>query len=971
MLRGSIHILAFLSLSTALPPLCAQVSNIGLPPIRNFPKTTYRAGTQNWDIIQDQRGVVYFANNEGLLEFDGAYWTTYPLPNKTIVRSLALGPQGRIYAGGQGELGYFFPNPSGLLQYYSLVSLLPDSSRAFEDVWDIIPHGEEVFFRTKNQVFQLRNGRIEVYLPGGELSFMGRWKDRIWLQNNFRELLNFDGTSFVKAVENLPFESEISSFLPFRDDTLLLATLKDGLFFLKEGAIQKWDTRFEPFLQNNRIYCATVLAGNQIALGTTQQGLAILSPDRSMHRLLSRESKLQNNNVLSIFCDRDQNLWLGLDNGVDFMEITSPVSTIFPDGNLEATGYTALISNDLIYFGTSNGLYCAPWSLNYDPLLPKPFQMLERASGQVWSLNPAGEDLLMGHHDGAFQIRGREVLPVSGIHGSWLFIPLGDSLMLGGTYTGLTLYRKEGNRWVAGEELDGLKESSRIMIRDREGRIWVSHPYRGVYQVQIREDRKSADVRFYRSGSGLPSDLFNYVFRINGKAVVAGEKGLFQYNPQSDRFEPDTLFASFFDPELRIRYLREDARGNIWFVAGNELGVLEVRDEGIEKKIEKRIFPSLGDKLVGGFEFIYPYDARHVFLGAEKGFLLLDPGAYGRPSDKPPGKVVMREVRIISQRDSLIHRGLFSDGEKILPRQGEDNLPRIPYKWNSLRFVFSATDFSSETLEFRSFLKGFDLDWTEWQAITAREFTNLPSGKYSFLVQYRGSQGIPGDTLQYSFEVIAPWYAGTVAGIIYGLVGLGLIGGLVRFQQKRFETEKAELTSQHLKKEEYHKGMVQQSQMEIDRLQHEKLESDLHFKNRELASATMHLVQKGKMLLKIQEELNKLLKKKQAGPGLHREIQRIIGLVASDNHLDEDWKQFAYHFDQVYIDFQHRLQEQFPHLSPNDYKLCSYLRMNLTSKEIASLMNISVRGVEASRYRLRKKLGLPTEANLVEFILKF
>ena len=90
-------------------------NTIGIPDIINYSKSGYNAGTQNRGIVQDKNGIVYFANYEGLLSFDGNSWKTYPLPNKTIVRSVAIGKDNKIYAGGQADFGYFSPDKNGKL----------------------------------------------------------------------------------------------------------------------------------------------------------------------------------------------------------------------------------------------------------------------------------------------------------------------------------------------------------------------------------------------------------------------------------------------------------------------------------------------------------------------------------------------------------------------------------------------------------------------------------------------------------------------------------------------------------------------------------------------------------------------------------------------------------------------------------------------------------------------------------------
>src|SRR5438445_9229890 len=117
---------------------CVHGQNtIGIPNIVNYSKAVYQAGNQTWNIVQDKKGIMYFANNDGLLSFDGTYWRTYPLPNRTIVRSVAISSDNKIYVGGQKEIGYFLPGTHGDLEYTSLNKLLNTADNDFADVWNI------------------------------------------------------------------------------------------------------------------------------------------------------------------------------------------------------------------------------------------------------------------------------------------------------------------------------------------------------------------------------------------------------------------------------------------------------------------------------------------------------------------------------------------------------------------------------------------------------------------------------------------------------------------------------------------------------------------------------------------------------------------------------------------------------------------------------------------------------------------
>ena len=181
----------------------SQPVNIGIPPMRNFSKKEYKAGTQSWDAAQDSRGVMYWANNDGLLKFDGTNWICLPVANHTIVRSVAIDTADRIFVGAQSEFGYFSPAGNGHLVYQSLIHLLPSEYKSFEDVWDIILLGKEVFFRTNHIVFQYANGQIKAYPQKSEIHSMFLLPAGLIIQQDSFRLSLFQNGSF-QTYTNIP-----------------------------------------------------------------------------------------------------------------------------------------------------------------------------------------------------------------------------------------------------------------------------------------------------------------------------------------------------------------------------------------------------------------------------------------------------------------------------------------------------------------------------------------------------------------------------------------------------------------------------------------------------------------------------------------------------------------------------------------------------------------------------------------------
>ncbi len=941
----------------------AQGTNLGTPPIRNFSKKEYRGGTQNWDVAQDERRMLYWANNDGLLRYDGTSWQCFPVPNRTIVRSVAIHRNGRIYTGAQSEIGYFEPGSNGRLTYQSLLLLLPEDQRNFEDVWDIIFFGDDVFFRTNKLVFQYTGERLHIHQPGGDLHALFATSSALILQQSLHELLEFKGSSFTihRRMEDLG--SPITGVFPWAGDTTLMTTLKHGIFFLTaHGHYGAWTTPYDTWIKEKRIYSSTLLPGSFIALGTSLDGLIVMDQHRRIYRHLYKKHGLQNNNILNCFADQSGNLWLGLDNGIDMIVFDSRYHFVFPDEDLHATGYAASLQEGKLYLGVSNGTYVAPWQTYYPPMQEPLFVKAGQSDGQVWSLNLAGGRLLMGHHEGAFELVGDAARRIGQQNGVWTFVPLQDDYLMAGTYEGLALYKKTPQGWTYDGMIRGLDESCRILVRDADGAVWVSHPYRGLYHVRWTPFSKfDPEITYYNHTHGLPSHLNNYVFRIAGKAVFGTERGVYHFDPQQKRFVPDPDFNLIFGKEHRIKYMKEDPQGNIWYATDEEAGRLRVKDFGVKKEVQKQVFPELHGRLAGGFEFIYPIDPHNVIIGTEEGFIHLNPAVPYRQDTTL--HLILTNVTAFGKTDSVLFGGYPASSAT------GDQVPVLASGMNHLNFTYSATDFKDPTLlRYRTRLAGLEDEWSSWTTESRRSITNLNPGKYTFEVQAAVKHGIESEIVRFAFRIKPPWYTSGTAILLYSLSVMGLFAGFVMRQRHRFESEKAQLTETHQQKEAEQSRMVEASRAALTEIQNEKLEVEIKYKNQELALTTMHLVQKAEILLGIKDGLLQL-QEKSKNPEIKKDLQQLLNLLNFDVKLDEDWAQFAFHFDQVHVDFLKHLREAFPQLSTNDCKLCAYLRMNLSTKDIAPLLNISVRGVEGSRYRLRKKLGLPNDANLTDFIL--
>jgi DNA-binding CsgD family transcriptional regulator len=294
----------------------------------------------------------------------------------------------------------------------------------------------------------------------------------------------------------------------------------------------------------------------------------------------------------------------------------------------------------------------------------------------------------------------------------------------------------------------------------------------------------------------------------------------------------------------------------------------------------------------------------------------------------------------------------------------------IPNSRNNIRISFALPYYRQAKIKFQYYLEGYSKDWSDWSIATQKDFTNLSSGTYTFKVRAKLDDTSVSDTTSFEFTILRPWYFSNLAILIY----LVLVIIIVIFGKRAYETKlkrDSQKISDKLKAEqdEILRQEAEVNEKQIIKLQTEKLQAELASKNRELANSAMTLVYKNELLQKLSGEITKL--KDESGKKLSEDQTRKIQKVINDGMNDErDWNLFENSFNEAHESFFKKLKAQHPDLVPNDLKLCAYLRMNMSSKEMSSLLNISLRGVEIRRYRLRKKLEVPHDKNLTEFLME-
>ncbi|MGN6397658.1 MAG: triple tyrosine motif-containing protein [Mucilaginibacter sp.] len=970
MLTRKHTLFCIIAISTACRVI-AQPS-IGLPAIKNYTHTDYNAEAGIWGIARDKNGVLYFANNDGLLSFDGSYWKVYPMPNKAAIKSVLIDASGKIYCGGQDEIGYFFPDNNGILKFHSLKNLLPQKARQFADIWNIVLYNGEVFFRTVECIFELKSNQLRTFDAPGGWRLLAEAGAQLFAEDKDEGLMTFKNGRWQNYCDAYPTTGlQITGIASFSKDTLLIVTQRKGAYLLAGTSVTPKPTVIDGLLNSDLVNGITKVADDRYAIATTARGLFIIDKNGKLIEHFSNNEGLQNNNIHAVNADNDENLWLGLENGVSFVNINTAVRLINPGVFNQVKSNTAIVFDKRLFVGTSNGLYSIAIDQQTDiSKLKGHFTEVNNTKGQVWNLAEINNNLLIGHQDGIMVLRGNYAESVTGRQGAWMFRPMSKSNhIIAGTYTGLQLLQASGANFVNAGKIAGIYESLATIAKDNSSNvIWASHPYRGIYRIQLSPDHKTI-VRYsqYTDKNGMPSVLNNYVFFIKNKVIAGTEKGVYEYSPAKKAFVPSSFYRPIFGT-ASIEYLTEDKTGNIWFISDQRAGVVDFSKPHGNNSYTVTYFPELTGQMMKGSGFIYPYNDENIFVGSGNGIFHLNYRAYVSKERKL--NVLLTTVKTIAEKDSLIFGGYFTMDGRISGAQDNKHTPTVTKNWNSFHFEYSSTLFAQKSnLEFTYKLDGFDKDWSKWSGKTEKDYTNLPYGTYTFSVRARNNLGSASAPVNYTFTVKPGWYQTPWAYFWYAVAISITITWAARAQHKKFESARKRHKDEQKRLQYLHSLELDRNEKEIIALKNDNLQNELNYKNKELATLTMHLVDRGKLLLNIKNELTTLTKKLNIPDPAHQ-FRSVFRLLNDSEKNDDDWTQFAMYFDQVHNNFLTTMKTKFPNLSSTDLKLCAYLRLNLTSKEIAQLLNISLKGVEISRYRVRKKLGLSTDVHLYDFLIE-
>jgi DNA-binding CsgD family transcriptional regulator len=882
---------------------------------------------QNWNICQSPvTGFVYFANTAGLGEYNGISLKMFHLPYKQSVRSVIVSEKGIVFTGSFEEFGYWKDTTGGELRYVSLSKRFGIEKN--DEIWKIYELAGKIFFQSFTTIYCYDYKAIKAIKAPFTLLFIFRCRDKFIAQILGNGLYWFDGDKFEKIEGSSFFEwNKVHAVIRRSDTEYWICTSNNGIYRFDGKKFSYFDSEISSFLTTQTCNAGLTVSDTSFVFGTISNGLVFSDENGKIIKRYNYSNGLKNNTVLSLFRDKNNGLWIGLDEGANYINIFSPEILYANISGTLGTIYSIIRDKSKLYIGTNHGLFKSDISQINEEYSFSNIEIIPQTQGQVWTIEKYDNQILVGHNDGTFLLDNDHFRQISYVTGGWCIRQYND-LLIEGTYTGIVFFRKdETGKWSFRNRIKGFSEPTRHIEVDYLGYIWASHPQKGMYKLELNEALDSVvSVKYFNNilGNQMSFDIY----KINNQVVFTNSEDIYKYDYDLKTIIPFSELNKALGYYKSASQIVHSAKSNYWFISENKIALFEIsKDFEAMNRLE---LMQKGSDLPERELQIINLSQRTILIPTRKVFFTYNLSLLQRKAEES-----RLNIRMLQFQGKKRTYEFMADSPVVI---------KVPHSSNNLRTYFSdPSHFDQENKEYLYRIVELDSNWynTNQDNLT---YLNIPAGTFKLQVK----SDLSNSFSEITFTIERPWYITPQAFVIYFL----LLTGLIILTIKVFRIE--------LKK---------QKQLIEFEIINNKLVSDLDFRSYELMLTMRYLIQKNEILTELNEQINLLKEQSTKFPvKFIREMESIIerGLGLQT----EEWKNAMSSLKLSQQGFFKRLIEKHPDLTPNDMRLCSYLRMNFSTKEIAKLLNISGRAVEISRYRLRRKMNLGHDINLTEYLIK-
>ncbi|KFF05754.1 helix-turn-helix and ligand-binding sensor domain-containing protein [Flavobacterium reichenbachii] len=888
-----------------------------LPFVENYNKSDYQGDNQIWNVAQGNDKAIYFANNHYLMRYDGVKWEKYTLPNKTIIRSILIEGD-RIYSGSYKEFGYWY-RKEAKMHYVSITkNLRLFDEKDNEEIWKIFRFNGSLYFQSFNDVFIYSGKRIQKIKFPFLISYCFSVDKNLYVASVQKGIFKMNGNRIANPKGwNILKNTVVHAIEKYKNETYIF-TQKKGVFIVEKNGLKSWNNPLNETLKSTTINAAK-FKGNKLVIGTGNKGVFILDLNLNSYKNIDRSNVLMNNSILSMGFDKEDDLWLGLDNGIAHVEINSPISFFYDNSGILGSVYSVATTNKGYLIASNHGVF------EFDS---GRFNMMPNTQGQGWNITKVGAKYIIGHNDGTFSYDNGSLTKINGVSGGWNMSKSSiNNTYFQSTYSGILVYDDPSNLSHY-KMIKGLAKPIKYVAQNKKNEIWAADNYRGLYRVLLDDNYKTIKIENVTQQSKIENDFGIKVFEFRKEILFLINDSWYTYNSISNKLEENELFNLNFKNVTDVISIDEDH----FMVLQN--GILyHIYAEGnkfIWNIIQEKYYKG---KLINENLRIFK-NGNYYLFNLDDGFISL-------------------KLEYNNQQHKIIKVEAFSNDALVA------NDSKIKFNTELRINVVSGIYGASKPNLFYRLNKSKNFTPISDGVIL---LNNLNSGNHS-LVIYKHDGASYEEVTSFDFRVAQPWYFSFWMISLYLLVIAAVLFFYYKWNKFRY-TQKLKLQGEELKHQREILEMELKAENELNVQEYEKhiLELELQTKSSEVAGKSLSIAKQSEMIEKIQN----ILESEKDFNRLKSDIKKAIKINEVNKH---EWEIFETNLNQIHNEFIINLTKKFPNLTPKDIKLCVYLKMNLSSKEIAPLMNISFRGVELHRYRLRKKLNLVQDENLSKFLL--
>ena len=889
-----------------------------LPFVENYNKSNYQGDNQIWNVAQGNDNAMYFANNHYLLRYDGVKWERYLLPNKTIIRSIFVDGD-KIYSGSYKEFGYWI-RKEGKMIYVSISGgkkVFDDSEN--EEIWKIFKFDNKIYFQSFNEIFKYDGKKIHKTNLPFLISYCFKIDNQLLIASVGSGIYKINNATISKVKGWEILENNVIHSIEKHQNQTYIFTQKNGVFILENGILSSWKSPLNEILKTAYINVAKFINNNRLIIGTASKGVFIFDLNDNSFKNINRNNVLMNNSILSIGQDKENNLWLGLDNGIAHIEVNSPISIFYDNSGVLGSVYSVATTDKGYLMASNHGVF------KYEE---NKFSLVPNTQGQAWNIGKMNDKYLVGYFGGTLVYEKGQFFKLNTISGGWNLTKSNvNNCYLQSSYSGVWIYN-DTNDLSKKHIINGLFKPIKYVAQNRKNEIWAADNYRGLYRILYNDVYETTKVENVTQKCKIANDFGVKIFEFRNEILFLIHNSWYTYNSITNQLVENALFNTNFKNISDIIAIDE-----------NNFVVLQ---EGLLYHIDayenKFIWNSIQEKYYRG-KIIN--DNIKIFKNKNSYLLNLDDG------------FISLQLKNKTSKRPTIKIEAYNDGNLV------ENKSKIKYnselKLSVISGIFGITKPSlfykiNESKDFILIKNGIIV------------LNNLINGSHNITIyHYDGSNY--NEVSSFKFIVAKPWFFSFWMILLYVAV-LGTILYLYYKWNKMRYIQKLALQEEELKHQKKILEMELKAENELNSQEYEKhiLELELRTKSSEVTGKSLSIAKQSEMIENIQGILDTEIDFNK----LKSDIKKVIKSNAINKN---EWQTFESNLNQIHDQFIINLSKKYPNLTSKDIKLCVYLKMNLSSKEIAPMMNISFRGVELHRYRLRKKLNLIQDENLSKFLL--